>query len=72
LKVSISACQGHGNCYTHCPDVFVPDVEGYATLAVEIVPAGLEADVLAAEAACPEHAITASRVAAEEVGSTSG
>jgi hypothetical protein len=52
--------------------MFVPDVEGFSTVTAEIVPAHLEAAVRAAEAACPEHAITTILVAAEDAGSSAG
>jgi ferredoxin len=61
LTAKIEGCQGHGQCYLHCPEVFVPDEEGYATVALDDIPESLATAVTAAEDACPEHAITVTR-----------
>jgi ferredoxin len=63
MTVAIGNCQGHGNCYLYCPDVFAPDAEGFSTVAVPEVPAQLEQAVTEAAQACPEQAITVSRTA---------
>jgi ferredoxin len=59
LSVRIDGCQGHGRCFDICPDVFEPDVEGYAQVREGSLTAEVEVRVLEAEAACPEHAIAA-------------
>jgi ferredoxin len=61
LLVHIGACQGHGACFQHCPEIFVPDVEGFSTVALEHIPPEFDRAVRTAEAACPEGAITVKR-----------
>jgi ferredoxin len=62
LTVEITErCQGHGRCFTICPEVFAPDEEGFSTVlpqALPTTPADLEDAVRSAVAACPEHAIS--------------
>jgi ferredoxin len=59
VHVDMEKCQGHGRCYDLAPDVFGADDEGYAELLVTgDVPAELEQQARAAEANCPERAIT--------------
>jgi ferredoxin len=60
MKVSIDAdrCEGHGRCYSVCPDLFEPDEVGNGRpIGTGVVPKGLEARARLAEANCPEHAV---------------
>lgn len=45
-------------CYSQCPEIFQPDLEGYSSLAMIDIPDELEGKVRDAAEACPEHAIT--------------
>jgi ferredoxin len=59
LSVEVTdRCTGHGQCYQHCPEVFVPDEEGYATIPDPTVVASFTEKVREAAEACPERAIT--------------
>jgi ferredoxin len=60
MKVTVDAdqCQGHARCWEICPEVFSLDEVGHATVAVDVVPAGLEAEVVKAASNCPERAIS--------------
>jgi ferredoxin len=57
LTVSIDGCEGHGNCYGLCPEVFAPDEDGYSTLLDEHPSADKLDLVNQAVANCPEKAI---------------
>jgi ferredoxin len=58
ITVRISdRCAGHGQCFIHCPEVFEPDGEGYATLSPSAWQGDYEQAVRTAVAACPERAI---------------
>lgn len=63
VSVNPSRCEGHGHCYTICPEVFIADAEGFASAASELVEADdkLEATVRRALLSCPEQAITVRR-----------
>ena len=60
LSVDESRCTGHGRCYTVSPGLLADDEEGFVTLRGSSMPIAGEqlADAEAAEAACPERAIT--------------
>jgi ferredoxin len=58
VKIDITGCQGHGRCYETCPEVFAPDLEGFATLIPEVDPSPFAPAVRRAAALCPERAIT--------------
>jgi ferredoxin len=60
LTVAADRCTGHGRCYSVAPDLLTYDDEGFVSVkgATIDVPAGQEASARAAEAACPEDAIT--------------
>jgi ferredoxin len=62
MKVTVDPdrCQGHARCWSLCPEVFVLDDEGHASVAVDEVPAGLETKAREAADNCPERAITVS------------
>lgn len=58
LTVSVTdRCTGHGQCFIHCPNVFVPDEEGFSTVPDPSAVGGHEAEVRRAASACPERAI---------------
>ena len=58
VRVHEGKCQGHAMCAIACPDVFFTDEDtGHANVASDVVPAGLEDDVLVAQDSCPEEAI---------------
>ncbi|HEV2259028.1 MAG TPA: ferredoxin [Streptosporangiaceae bacterium] len=63
LSVDDSRCMGHGRCYTVSPGLLADDEEGFVTLRGSSMPIGDDqlADAEAAEAACPERAITLQR-----------
>jgi ferredoxin len=63
LSVDESRCMGHGRCYTVAPDLLADDEEGFVTLRGSSMPIadGQLGDAEAAEAACPERAITLER-----------
>jgi ferredoxin len=60
LSVDEARCMGHGRCYTVAAGLLSDDDEGFVTLRGESMPIADEqlADAEAAEAACPERAIT--------------
>lgn len=64
LSVDGSRCMGHGRCYTVAPCLLSDDEDGFVTLRDSSMPIADEqlADAEAAEAACPERAITLERV----------
>jgi ferredoxin len=56
--VDATKCEAYGACVERCPSVFQLDEWGYASVIGDgTVPAGDEANVRAASAACPEAAI---------------
>ena len=60
LTVAADRCTGHGRCYSVAPDLLTYDDEGFvsikgSTIDVPTRPGDLRG---AAEAACPEDAIT--------------
>lgn len=50
-------CEGHGNCYATCPEVFELNEEGYARGLDRAVPDELVSQVQLAVSRCPENAI---------------
>jgi ferredoxin len=58
VRVDSDKCQGHNRCVATCPEVFSTDDLGYAVLLQEKVPRDLAPKVFAAEANCPEQAIS--------------
>ena len=52
-----NACCGYGICAEICPQVFKLDENGFVTVAVDLVPEGLEAQAREAAAACPQSAL---------------
>jgi ferredoxin len=60
VRVDSSKCQGHGRCNTLCPEVFVLDEEGFATVDSSAVAQADPARIHSAAANCPENAITVS------------
>jgi ferredoxin len=52
-----SACCGYGICFEICPQVFKLDENGFVTVAVDEVPAGLETQAREAAASCPQSAL---------------
>jgi ferredoxin len=60
LTVAADRCTGHGRCYSVAPDLLTYDDEGFVSIKGSSidVPANQVAAARAAEAACPEDAIT--------------
>jgi ferredoxin len=58
-----SACCGYGICAEICPQVFKLDENGFVTVAVSVIPAGLEAQAQEAAAACPQSALAIEEIA---------
>ncbi len=61
LRLDPEACTGHGRCYELAPELFGEDEHGRAVLECEEAPPALEARARAAEANCPEGAISIER-----------
>lgn len=58
-RVDATKCSGYGSCAETCPEVFDLDEWGYAAVLGDgTVPEGAAATVRAAEAGCPEQAIS--------------
>lgn len=58
LTVEVTnSCVGHGQCFTYCPEVFVPDEEGFSTVPDQSVVEANRDAVLQAVSGCPERAI---------------
>jgi ferredoxin len=60
MKVSIDRerCEGHGRCYSVCPELFEPDEVGQGRpIGAGEVPKALARGARLAEANCPEHAV---------------
>jgi ferredoxin len=55
--VDSARCCGYTLCNQVCPEVFELDEEGFAVVAIPIVPPELAAKAKEAAAACPEDAI---------------
>ena len=61
MKVSVntSLCREYANCVMESPDVFdIDDALGKAVVLIDRPDSGFHAEVRAAAAACPVHAIT--------------
>lgn len=59
ILVDQSVCREYANCVIESPDVFdLDDVTGKVVALVDEPDSGLEAEVRAAAASCPVHAIT--------------
>ena len=56
-EVNRSKCSGYGICADLCPEVFVLDDQGFATVAVGSIPESLHAAAREAAYECPEEAI---------------
>jgi ferredoxin len=57
VRIDPERCQGHLRCVAFAPGVFAADDQGFGYVAVDVVPAGLEADTNRAILSCPEQAI---------------
>jgi ferredoxin len=51
---------GHGQCYTHAPDIYEADAEGYCVVRKPIVTGPDIDQAITGAKACPESAITVS------------
>jgi ferredoxin len=60
VSVDADRCTGHGRCYSLAPDVFDADEAGHSVVLVGEVSDELEAQAVAGQRNCPEHAITLS------------
>lgn len=60
LRVENHLCTGHGRCYTHAPDVFEPDDDGFCDRRDEdrVIAPTLERRAKDGAHSCPEGAIT--------------
>lgn len=58
ITVRVNGCEGHGNCYALCPDIFAPDEDGYSEVVQEHPAERLLAAAQDAALNCPEGAIT--------------
>ena len=59
VTVDQRVCREYANCVIESPDVFdIDDATGKAVVLIPLPAAGLHAEVRAAAAACPVHAIT--------------
>ncbi len=56
--VDPDVCQGHARCWEICPEVFVLDEEGHATLKVDEIPPEFQEKAQEAADNCPERAIS--------------
>jgi ferredoxin len=56
--VEPGSCCGYGVCSEMCPQVFARGDDGLVSIAVEFVPAELEAQAREAAASCPQSALT--------------
>jgi ferredoxin len=61
LRLDLDACTGHGRCYELAPELFGEDERGHSVLERDEVPSDLEERARAAEANCPERAISIER-----------
>ncbi|HEY2331481.1 MAG TPA: ferredoxin [Acidimicrobiales bacterium] len=62
MRVAIDRerCTGHGRCYVLASGVFTADDDGYSVVLAAEVPMALEGQALAAQANCPERAVSCS------------
>jgi ferredoxin len=58
VEVDPDMCEGHAICQIDSPAVFTPDAEGYAQVAIRLVPDDLRAKVEDCVRACPAGAIS--------------
>lgn len=58
VRVDSGRCQGHNRCIVICPEVFEADEYGYSLVKMPRVGPELAERVRAAEANCPENAIS--------------
>jgi ferredoxin len=60
IAVDHDCCQGHGRCYDLAPEIFGADDDGHVVVLVPggQVPAGAEAQAIAAVKNCPERALS--------------
>jgi ferredoxin len=56
--VEPGSCCGYGVCSEMCPQVFARGEDGLVSIAVEFVPAELEAQAREAAASCPQAALS--------------
>ena len=60
ISIDVTACAGHGRCYTLAPDLIDVDDEGRGVAEGVAVPPELEASAREAVANCPEGAVSTS------------
>ncbi|MGV0643904.1 ferredoxin [Mycolicibacterium sp. XJ2546] len=62
MKVSVDPqrCMGHGQCYTHAPEIYQFDAEGYCVVVKPEVEGDALTQAVKGAQACPESAITVS------------
>jgi ferredoxin len=57
VRVDPDMCEGHAICQLDSPAVFTPDAEGYAQVALPLVPDELRAEIEGCVRGCPAGAI---------------
>lgn len=57
VVVNRNRCMGWGVCYSHAPEIYQPDAEGYCVVVKPHVDAGLLQKAIEGAASCPERAI---------------
>ena len=57
VVVNRNRCMGWGVCYSHAPEIYQPDAEGYCVVIKPHVDAGLLEKAIEGAASCPERAI---------------
>ncbi|MCV7380803.1 3-keto-5-aminohexanoate cleavage protein [Mycobacterium alsense] len=55
--VNRNRCMGWGVCYSHAPEVYQPDSDGYCVVVKPLVDSGLLEQAIQGAASCPERAI---------------
>lgn len=57
VVVNLNRCMGWGVCYTHAPEIYQPDEEGFCVVVKPFVGERLAEKALEGASVCPERAI---------------